>query len=280
MPFDRVSFVNAGHCTQLGYFAGSARPGPVKFHSVLLLLEHARHGASLIDTGYGPWFFEATRKFPAKLYRWTLPVHLPPQGDASAILAQRGVTSVREIFISHFHGDHVAGLRHFPQSTYVYRGQALATLSAQSPSRQTFHGFLPMLLPDDFAARGRAIDEWQFAPGRDELGGELRDFRVHDYFGDGELLLVDLPGHAPGHTGFAFRTATERFLYVADACWDMDALLRGRSLPFASRLLQHSPSTYEATQRKLRDFAALHPHWRVLACHCPRTQTHVDRHED
>jgi glyoxylase-like metal-dependent hydrolase (beta-lactamase superfamily II) len=276
MPFDRVSFVNAGHCTQLGYFAGSAKRGPVKFHSVLLLLEHAEHGASLIDTGYGPWFLEATRTFPAKLYRWTLPVHLPERGDASAILAQRGVTSVREIFISHFHGDHVAGLRHFPQSTYVYRGEALAALSAQSPLRQTCHGFLPALLPDDFAARGRAIDESQFAPGPDELC----DFRVHDFHGDGELLLVDLPGHAPGHTGFAFRTATERFLYVADACWDMDALLSGRSLPFLSRRLQQSPSVYEATQRKLRDFATLHPSWSVLACHCPQTQIHVDRHED
>jgi hypothetical protein len=66
MPFDRVSFVNAGYCTQLGYFAGSARRGPAKFHSVFLLLEHAQHGASLIDTGYGPWFLEATRTFPGK----------------------------------------------------------------------------------------------------------------------------------------------------------------------------------------------------------------------
>jgi len=272
MAFDRVSFVNGGDCTQLGYFAGSARRGPVKFHSVFLLLEHAQHGASLIDTGYGPWFLEATRTFPSKLYRWTLPVHLDARGDASQILAQRGVTSVREIFISHFHGDHVAGLRHFPMSTYVYRGDALATLSAQSPVRQTCHGFLPALLPDDFTTRGRALDESQFTSAVDELS----DFRVHDFFGDGELLLIDLPGHAPGHTGFAFRTATERFLYVADACWDMDALLRGRSLPFVSRLLQHSASAYEDTQRKLRDFAARHPDWRVLACHCPRTQTHVD----
>src|SRR5262245_18056967 len=107
MPFDRVSFVNAGHCTQLGYFAGSAQRGRTTFHAVFLLLEHAKHGMSLIDTGYGPWFFDATRTSPARLYRCTLPVHHDPREDASAILVARGITSVREIFISHFHGDHI-----------------------------------------------------------------------------------------------------------------------------------------------------------------------------
>lgn len=276
MPFDRVSFLNGGHCTQLGYFAGSAHRGPTAFHAVFVVLEHARHGVSLIDTGYSPMFFEATRTFPARLYRWTLPVHLDAHGGALAILARRGVTEVRNIFISHFHGDHIAGLRHFPASAYVHRAEAHAALSAESPVKQTCHGFLPALLPEDFASRGVAIEESQFTAGEDAL----RDFRVHDFFGDGELLLVDLPGHAPGHTGFAFRTESERFLYVADACWDMDALLRGRSLPFASRLLQHSTSRYDATQRRLRDFVDRHPDWRVLACHCPRTQRHVDRHED
>src|SRR5262249_31751224 len=160
------------------------------------VLEHPVHGLSLIDTGYSPFFFDATHPFPRRLYRWTLPVHLDARKHAEAILASRGIAPVREIFISHFHGDHIAGLRHFPEARFVYRGDAHASLLQKSPLKQTCHGFLPALLPDDFPQRGNAVDEAAFVAG----SGAFGDLRVVDYWGDGDLLLVDLPGHAPGHT--------------------------------------------------------------------------------
>jgi glyoxylase-like metal-dependent hydrolase (beta-lactamase superfamily II) len=272
MPFDRVSFLNGGECSQLGYFAGSTPRGLTRFKSVFLVLEHPAHGVSLIDTGYSPLFFDATRPFPQRLYRWTLPVHLDAQGDAGAILSTRGIAPVREIFISHFHGDHVAGLQHFPQARFVYRHAAHAALMHQSPLKQTCHGFLPALLPDDFAQRGNGVDEDEFLPGN----SAFRDLRVADYWGDGDLLLVDLPGHAPGHTGFAIRTAHAQFFYIADACWDRDAMLAGRPLPLVSRWLQESIDAYADTQERLRRFAAANAEWEMLACHCPRTQAHAN----
>lgn len=266
MPFDRVSFVNGGDCAQLGYFAGSASPGPTRFHSVFIVLEHAQHGVSLIDTGYSPFFFDATRAFPRRLYRWLLPVRLDPRAPKPA--------GVREIFISHFHGDHIAGLRNFPEARFVYRRAAHETLMQQSALRQTCHGFLPGLLPDDFTQRGNTIEEQAFVAGP----GRFDELRVHDYWGDGDLLLVDLPGHAPGHTGFAFRTHDGQFFYIADACWDRDAMLAGRRLPAVSRWLQDSAEAYADTQERLCRFAAGGGGWELLACHCPRTQTYVERH--
>src|SRR5882672_558812 len=103
MPFERVSFLNGGDCAQLGYFAGSTKRGLTRFHSVFIVLEHARHGVSLIDTGYSPFFFDATRAFPQRLYRWMLPIRLDEKKHAAAMVAG----PVSEIFISHFHGDHI-----------------------------------------------------------------------------------------------------------------------------------------------------------------------------
>lgn len=271
MPFARVSFLNGGHCGQFGYFAGREHPGPTRFYAVFLLLEHATHGLHLIDTGYSHFFVDATRAFPQRLYRWTTPVHL--DGDAASIVASRGlrIDDVRSIFISHFHGDHIAGLRHFARAKFVYRRNAHESLMRQSASKQVAHGFLSTLLPDDFVERGVALEEDAFvAP-----AAPFADFRVHDYFGDGELLIVDLPGHSPGHVGFAIRGEAQQYFYVADACWDLDAMLAGRRLPAASRWLQHSSAVYEETQHKLRRFAADRPDWQMLACHCPRTQSHV-----
>lgn len=277
MPFRRVLFLNSGYCTQFAYLVGRPSWGWTRFYAVFVYLEHPKHGAALIDTGYSPWFFSATRRLPQRLYRWATPVHLDARQDARAILSARSLATqpIEQVFVSHFHGDHVAGLRHFPSARFVYRPEPLQSLLSESAFRQVRHGFLKDLLPDDFAARGIEIAEPVFQPGV----GALREFMVHDYWGDGDLLLVDLPGHAIGQTGYVIRTESERIFYVVDACWDMEAMLAGRVLPRLTRRLQHSYLEYIATQEKLRRLAQTNE-FRMLACHCPRTQANVSQPED
>jgi glyoxylase-like metal-dependent hydrolase (beta-lactamase superfamily II) len=272
MPFRRVCFLNSGYCLQWGYLAGGAARGWIRFHAVFVYLDHPEHGVSLIDTGYSPWFLEATRPFPQRLYRWATPPRLDPHQHAWGVLAARGLAPerVERIFVSHLHGDHTAGLRHFPSVHFVYRPAAHETLLRQSVWKQVRQAFLAKTLPDDFTARGVPLEEKAFVPG----SGSLGEFGVHDYWGDGDLLLVDLPGHAAGHTGYVLRTASERFFYVVDACWDMDAMLQARPLPRLSRPVQLSYADYVVTQDKLRRLAARGEH-HLLACHCPRTQAHV-----
>ncbi|HVR39184.1 MAG TPA: MBL fold metallo-hydrolase [Thermoanaerobaculia bacterium] len=274
MPFDRVRFFSAGECTQFGYLAARAEHGLARFKNVFVHLEHPAHGVSIIDAGYSPRFFDATRPMPQRLYRWTTPVHLDAHEHAAAILDAHGLQSdaVGELFISHFHGDHVAGLDHFPSARFVYRREALDSLLRRNAWSQVRHGFLAALLPRDFTERGNAIDDDAFVAGSEPF----EEFRIIDYWGDGDLLLIDLPGHSPGHTGFAIRTKSKQFLYIADACWDVDAMLVGRELPLPSRKMQHSYVNYLTTQDKLRRFAK-RDDWTMLATHCPRTQRHVER---
>jgi glyoxylase-like metal-dependent hydrolase (beta-lactamase superfamily II) len=268
MPFDRVRFFNAGDCSQFGYLAARVPRGLTRFKNVFVHLEHPVHGASMIDAGYSPHFFRATEPSPQRLYRWTTPVHLDEHEHAAAILASHGLhaENVGEIFISHFHGDHVAGLHHFPGARFVYRAEAYASLMRKSAWKQVRHGFLSALLPDDFVARGLPVASFDTT---------FAGFPACDFWGDGELLLVDLPGHSPGHTGFAFRTNGRQFFYIADACWDVDALLANRALPPPSRWMQHSYEMYVATQDRLRAFNA-ESGWTMLAAHCPRTQAFVE----
>lgn len=130
------------------------------------------------------------------------------------------------------------------------------------------------LLPDDFLRRGVPIDIANFAPG----SGDLSAFSVCDFWGDGSLLLVDLPGHADGHLGFVLTTASETVFYIVDACWHLEVMLAERTLPLISRGFQADWPAYQTTQRKLRELASRG--WTLAACHCPETMRRVNHAAD
>jgi glyoxylase-like metal-dependent hydrolase (beta-lactamase superfamily II) len=126
-----------------------------------------------------------------------------------------------------------------------------------------------------FSERSTPVDAARFVPGTDAL----QEFRVCDYWDDGSLLLVDLPGHAAGQIGCLLRTKTQRLFYLADACWDLEMLQRGRNLPWPARRIQHSYPQYMQTQSRIRRLANQGA-VRLLACHCPQSQAWFERHAD
>jgi glyoxylase-like metal-dependent hydrolase (beta-lactamase superfamily II) len=268
MHLSRVEVLKNGFCRQLACLAGERSWRVKRFWATFLYLEHPQHGAALIDTGYSPHFFPATRRWPGRLYRWVLPVRLDAWQDAWHLLQAQGIdpAAVQRVFISHFHGDHIAGLRDFPQARFVYRREAYEQLRGLSPRQQVRQGFLAGLLPEDFAARAEGLDDAMFAADSQRLAG----LKACDYWGDGSLLLVDLPGHALGHTGFLLNTAPRPWFYLADACWSLEVLETGRSLPGLTARLQHCGQDYQASQQRLRE---LHRREEclLLASHCERT---------
>ncbi len=241
----------------------------------MVLLEHPVHGMSLIDTGYSKAFFEATAAFPQRLYRWLVPPVLPVAGGPADVLRSHGLDPSRldRVFLSHFHGDHIGGLKDLPAVPVVYRTAARRRLAGLSTWRQVTHGFLSALLPHDLDSRTIDVPEEQFIAGTGPLAG----FQVYDFFGDGDLVLVDLPGHADGHTGYVIRERDQTTFYVVDACWDIPALIARRGLPWISRIVQHDPVAWSLIHERLRAVAAVDG-WRLTACHCLRTQDHVPQH--
>lgn len=259
-----VRFLDGGYCTQFARLAGEPSWQRIRFHAVFVYFHHPVHGGSLIDTGYSAHFASATQTWPERLYRWVTPVVAQ---DPIEQLQAVGIdpSTIRRIFVSHFHGDHVAGLRCFPHVELIYPQEAYDRLLCQTTFAQVRHGVLMKLLPDDFSRRSVPISRARFLPG----DGELSEFQICDYWNDGSLRLVDLPGHADGHYGCVLATQSERVFYIVDACWHLDVMLADRTLPIISRGFQSDWPAYQATQRKLQKLASRG--WTLAACHCPHT---------
>ena len=267
-----IRFLHSGWCSQFARLAGAPSWTWTRFYAVFVYFEHPVHGGCLIDTAYSDEFFRATQWPPQRLYRWLTPVHLEEQQDARERLRASGIDpdSVRQIFVSHFHADHIAGLKCFTQAQFIYRREAFDRLQRQSVFSQVQHGFLRELIPPDFTQRGCPLDETRFAAGI----GDWQGFQTCDYWGDGSLLLVDLPGHADGHFGLVLHSVNGRIFYIVDACWHVQVLLDKSPLPWISRRIQHDAAAYFATQEKLRQLTG-RTGIELIACHCPRTLHHV-----
>jgi glyoxylase-like metal-dependent hydrolase (beta-lactamase superfamily II) len=266
-----MRLLRVGACRHLECIAArGGRYAMVEFPSLCGLIRHPRHGWILYDTGYADHFIKATETWPEKLYRSSLPVNLPASEVLTTQLAQAGITAadIAYVVISHYHGDHVAGLRDFPNARFIaLRADTEQLLALRGRRwRATLQGQLPSMLPDDFLDRLQDAD----ASPRRELPAWMAPFREGlDLLGDGSLIGVALPGHSNGHLGLLLPDVDGRPVFlVADACWSMPACREGRLPSRLALLVTAQRRRFGETFFSLRELALREPSLSLLPSHC------------
>lgn len=268
-----LDFFASGYCVA---HAAVANPktgrGKTSFYAVWALLHLPNVGYVMVDTGYSPEFIRATKPFPARLYRWMTPMFLQNEETAKAILAQKGLApeDIRYILISHFHGDHIAGLKDFPQATFICSTAALAEVQALSGFKAVKKGILHGLLPDDFAERLQPLEALADGSTITEEGLE-----VWSLFQQTAFQVVKLPGHARGMLGFIFAHEGQKIFFGTDASWAYDSYHTGILPRSIVKLFFDSWTDFVETQAKIRRFEDAHPDFKILFTHCPETLKHV-----
>lgn len=265
VPHVLAHVLDTGYCDAHEHhlLRGGARR-PVACHSIVALLRHPEHGWLLWDAGYAPRMLAATERWPFSLYRRATPLHLRPELAAVAQLARFGLQpdDIRQVIVSHFHADHIAGLHDFPRARFVATRAAYAAIAGRSGWRALRRAFIPALLPADFQARATLLP--RFAdPALPGLGP------THDLFGDGALRLVELPGHARGQIGLLAETSSGRVLFAADGCWHSRAIRELRPPHPLTYLFVDQPRAVRATIERLHAFALACPDVRIVPSHCP-----------
>ncbi|MDO5090166.1 MAG: MBL fold metallo-hydrolase [Cardiobacteriaceae bacterium] len=250
-----ITFFRTGYCLHPGAVAVSGVPcRPQRFPAQVALI--AANGRRwLWDTGYARHFFTATRAPCYALYRAITPVRFRAQEAIAAQLAALGIPreDLQAILLSHFHADHIAGLGDFPGVPVFASGRGFAKIRDLRGLAALRHGFLPALLPHDFAAR---LHPFERLP-RVALPSELAPF--HEGWGipesAGEIVIVELPGHAAGHCGAFVHTAQGWQLLAADAAFAR-ANWRGQPPAPPARLLMDDARAFAHTLSRLRELDA------------------------
>jgi glyoxylase-like metal-dependent hydrolase (beta-lactamase superfamily II) len=257
--------LDTGHClASEHHLIRGGRRRTVDCHSIVALLRHPRHGWLLWDAGYAPRMWDATRRLPFRLYRYATPLRLR---DDLAVVAQLGrlglsAEDIRTVVLSHFHADHVAGLRDFPRAEVVALREAYEDVAGRTGLRALARGFVPALLPADFAARARLLG----APEGDAIDGLGP---AHDLFGDGSARLVRLPGHARGQMGMLARTTRGVLFFVADSCWLSASYRENRPPHWLTHFFIDSAAEMRDTLAALHRYALAHAEVSLIPSHCP-----------
>ena len=220
-------------------------------------------GSFLIDAGLGSDAEEDLQRFPplARVaFEWR------DEGSLQRSLGAAGWPHFDFVLLTHAHWDHTSGLRDLFQPTVVMGPGELEFVRA-FPAEAT-----PTVMPDHLAGARIATFAWD-GPPYEELPAS------HDWFGDGSVVLVPLPGHTPGSIGvFLDHVHGRRLLFVGDAAWSREAIEDpSHKIAPLSDLTDRDPATLSQTLWRLHHLHARLPDVVMVPAHDERAFLEVRR---
>jgi glyoxylase-like metal-dependent hydrolase (beta-lactamase superfamily II) len=140
--------------------------------------------------------------------------------DATDLLLEGSISpeSINAVVLSHLHFDHTGDCTKFPSAEIIVGpgGRAATFPGYPADPLSPFSGAI--LQHTHFRELNFETDKWtpfaQFS-------------RAYDYFGDGSFLLIDTPGHMPGHLGAIACTASNEWVFMGGDCCHHRSLLQG-----------------------------------------------------
>jgi len=264
----KYTLKQAGYCKASEHHVLSGKKKKqIRFYATFGHIEHPKHGHILFDTGYTHRFFDETKKFPFSLYAKATPAYLKPEEEAITQLKSQGITSedIKYIIISHFHADHISGLKDFPNATFICSKEAYEEVKNRKGIAAVRRAFVPNLMPEDFEQRVRFVNFKKSSNSINNLG------KVEDIFNDGTILLFSCPGHAAGQLGALIQTESTRILSVADAAWVKENYKKMHLPMQIVRLFFDSWKDFVQSLENIHLFHKENLEVPIIPCHCKAT---------
>ncbi|WP_256813587.1 MULTISPECIES: MBL fold metallo-hydrolase [unclassified Serratia (in: enterobacteria)] len=242
-----ITTFEIGYCTHLGCMAlrGSAMR-TCKFPSRAYLLEVGER-RWLWDTGYASHFEHYTASGILRLYRQVTPVYFSPQQALLEQLRSLGLNTgdIEAVIISHFHADHIAGLRDFSSLKMICSGEGWQQTRELRGFAALKRAFVPGLIPEGFESALQFVEAFP----QQSLSAALAPFQQGYVLpgSGGEIVIVPLPGHAAGHLGAFVLTDAGWTLLASDAAWSPLNYQQLRGPSRLANLIMDNPRSYYDT---------------------------------
>lgn len=274
-----LELFEAGYCThKANMVLKDEDDKTMKFPALFALITHPVHGHILFDTGYAERFFEVTKSFPFNIYAKMTPVYLKKEESAASQLKKRGILpeEIPYVFISHFHADHISGLKDFTSSTFLCSKKGYEDIKDKKGINAVRRAFIPSLLPNDFELRVEFIEDkpiWSNQHSLQSYG--LKAFqetfdRIYDVFGDGSLLSTELSGHAAGQYGLFLQSLGVEYFLIADATWTSRSFKENIKPHSMAKLIMSSSTDYFSNFNKLYELHKKAPAIKIIPSHCSK----------
>ena len=239
----------------------------IKFNALFALILHPTKGYILFDTGYTQRFFDATKNFPNKIYALATKVNLDKSEEVKSQLESHGISTdeINHIIISHFHADHIGGLKDFKKAKFYCTKKSYNQVTSISDYFAFSKGILKQLIPSDFN------DRVFFIENNSSLVNDNIFGHAYDLFNDGSIKVYNLPGHAADQIGIQIQTIKKNYFLLADACWDKRAIFNDKYPSKIVKLFFDSWNDYMSSLNKIKQYNNQFPNTILVPTHCSKT---------
>lgn len=181
------------------------KPGPEPISIFFYSIEHPVHGKYLIDSGVAKIFTKQKSVWPINpiLKSFIIPNKLKIYQSTGDYLSSS--KSIKGIFLTHMHIDHILGIIDLPSESYIYTG------TNEADSRKISNIFVRGTV--DNLLKNREINELFF----EKVDTNLT-LPAIDFFEDGSLIILKVPGHTTGSLAFIISSTTGNHLILGDTC--------------------------------------------------------------
>ena len=244
------------------YSGGSWTTARVGAHSAILV----RHplGAFLFDTGLGN---NVDEQFQENMPFWLKPFMAYQKfGSAQVLLAEEVKKNpIRTIILSHLHWDHASGINDFPDAeVWTTRQEYDWAMGPGAPEGR--------YIQSQFS--GKEV-KWRFIQ-FEQVPYENFEQSL-DVFRDGSVVLVPLPGHAPGAIGMFVNLRSGKRLFAAgDTTWTLEGFqLPAHKFWISSLLVDHDKRETEQAILKVRRLMQEYPQMLIVPTHDEKAQGNI-----